>query len=298
MRIDPRLFLYFVAVAEELSFTRAADRLYIAQPWLSAQIRKLESILGFELFARNSRHVELTAQGRALLPDAITLAQANRVLEASVQRIRHAQHKRLRIGIPPYGTYFERYLNLVDAFAKQHPSVSLEIEYGWSPLLLNLLRQGNIDLAFTIGTFSDEQIEQQPVSRAQVFLLMQPQDPLAQHAQVPLTELTGRRIAVFPRALNPELHDELYAPLQQVGAELVPIAQWDIKSLERHIFGAGLLWLSFGSFNPSESAESGKQLASRALLNGDRTLPFTLVRLAKNRSETVASFWHLAQKLL
>lgn len=298
MRIDTRLFLYFVAVAQELSFTRAAERLYIAQPWLSSQIRKLESILGFDLFLRNSRHVELTEQGRNLLPDAIKLYQANQILEASVQRIRHAQQKRLRIGIPPYGAHFERYLSLIDSFTQQNPSISLEVEYGWSPLLLNLLRQGNIDLAFTIGTFRDAQLEQLPISRAQMFLLMQSQDPLIHHDQVPLAALASRHVAVFPRALNPELHDELYAPLQRVGAQLVAIPQWDSKSLKRHIVGSGLLWLGFGDLHQRHDlGENSGHLALRSIVDSDQTLPFSLVRLTKSHSEIVDSFWTLASQM-
>lgn len=294
MRIDARLYFYFVAVAEELSFTRAAQRLYIAQPWLSAQIRKLEAILGFDLFLRNSRHVELTRQGHALLPDAIKLAQANQVLESTIQHIRHGQQKRLRIGIPPYGSHFERYQQLVDSFISEHPTISLEVEYGWSPLLLNLLRQGSIDLAFTVGTLNDAQFEQQPVACAQMFLLMQRQDPLAKLTQVPLQALAERRIAVFPQALNPQLYEELYAPLDEIGAQLIAIPQWDSHSLKRHIAN-GMLWIGFGDTHSSVIADRGRNITLRTLNNGTHTIPFSLVRSAKNVSEAAVRFWNLAK---
>ncbi|RCJ32009.1 LysR family transcriptional regulator [Nostoc minutum NIES-26] len=98
MDADLRLLRYFVAVAEELNFTRAAERLYISQPALSKQIRQLERELGIELLRRNSRDVKLTAAGAALLPLAQQLLQDWQFTLLAVREVAASQMQTLRVG--------------------------------------------------------------------------------------------------------------------------------------------------------------------------------------------------------
>src|SRR5712675_820534 len=105
MDLEPRLLRYFLAVAEELHFGRAAARLYISQPSLSNQIHKLERTLGTELFMRNSREVKLTAAGQALLEDAPTALMA---LQRAAERARLTGAGitgTVRFGFPPPASF-------------------------------------------------------------------------------------------------------------------------------------------------------------------------------------------------
>src|SRR5919112_6268649 len=103
--MELRHLRYFIAVAEELHFGRAAERLHIAQPPLSRQIRDLERELGAALFERVPRGVELTPAGRAFLPEArLTLAQAERA-QRTAQRAAHGETGRLRVGFAEAATY-------------------------------------------------------------------------------------------------------------------------------------------------------------------------------------------------
>src|SRR5579859_4345399 len=128
-RLDLRLVEYFVAVAEELHFGRAAERLHIAQPSLSQQIRRLESQLGVTLLERNSRNVHLTEAGHALLREGrATLSQA----QHAIQTARAAGGPQLGVGF--YGSAgCDLLAHALRAFGERHPSSSVfvrELPFG------------------------------------------------------------------------------------------------------------------------------------------------------------------------
>jgi hypothetical protein len=106
MHMDSKVVRLFVAVGERLSFSRAAADLHIAQPWLSTQIRKLESQLGFELFTRTSRRVALTEDGQILLSEARGVVAALDKLDLTARSLANAETGKLRIGLPEYSHNF------------------------------------------------------------------------------------------------------------------------------------------------------------------------------------------------
>ncbi|MGO9900720.1 MAG: LysR family transcriptional regulator [Solirubrobacteraceae bacterium] len=143
-QLDLRLVRYFVAVAQELHFGRAAERLHIAQPSLSQQIRRLESQLGVALLTRTSRRVELTTAGAALLRDGEQLLQQAR---RTVQTVRRTADETLAVGY--YGTAASRLLpGTLAAFGERRPSTTVSVR----ELLfgdLDDIISGGVDLAFT-----------------------------------------------------------------------------------------------------------------------------------------------------
>ncbi len=143
-RVDLRLVEYFVAVAEELHFGRAAQRLHIAQPSLSQQIRRLENQLGVTLLERNSRHVQLTGAGQALLREGRkTLSQAQHAIKAT----RTAGTGTLNVGF--YGSAAVALLpDVLRAFNERHPSYAVSVH----ELLLGSIDDilnGSVNIAFT-----------------------------------------------------------------------------------------------------------------------------------------------------
>lgn len=293
MRIDPRLFLYFVAVADELSFTRAAKRLLIAQPWLSQQIRKLESQLGFALFERSSRSVELTEQGQRVLPDARALAACAHQLDVLTRQLRHTTQSRLRIGIPPYGSQFECFRELVQRYATLYPQASIEIEYGWTPSLLDRLQQGELDLAFVLSDHLAETFESVYVCDAEVFVLMPADDPLARSPRVDIDALAGRAVGTFARALYPRLYDKLFDPVVAAGGRLLQLAQLDPKALKREILSRRLYWLGLADRAGANTPQRNSSLSARTLAGVHPDIAFSMIRLRQHGDPAIDAFWSL-----
>jgi DNA-binding transcriptional LysR family regulator len=160
-QLDLRLVRYFVTVAEELHFGRAAERLHIAQPSLSQQIRRLESQLGVALLTRTSRRVELTKAGAALLRDGEQLLQQ---AQRTMQTVRRTADDTLAVGY--YGTAASRLLpGTLAAFGERRPSTIVSVR----ELLfgdLDDLITGGVDLAFT--RLRADQVRDLPVTVAEL----------------------------------------------------------------------------------------------------------------------------------
>src|SRR6266536_557068 len=147
--IELRHLRYFTAVAEELNFSRAAERLHMAQPPLSAAIRQLEQELGTELLSRTTRAVRLTDAGRAFLEGANrTLAELERA-RRDTQRAAAGDVGQLRVGFS-WSARFETLPAIGRSFRLSHPDVSLLTEEMWNARMLPALRSAAIDIAVSL----------------------------------------------------------------------------------------------------------------------------------------------------
>src|ERR1700747_3175677 len=149
MDLEPRLLRYFVAVAEELHFGRAAARLYISQPSLSNQIHKLERTLGADLFVRDSRHVELTTAGRALLEEApLALAALDRVAEGA--RLAGAGIAgTVRLAYTPLAT-FETLGSILAAVEDDSPNLPIVPSEVFSAAIPGRVLAGKVDVGLAL----------------------------------------------------------------------------------------------------------------------------------------------------
>lgn len=143
--MDLRQLSYFVAVAEEEQFTRAAERVSVAQPAVSAQIRRLERELGEALFHRDQRSVRLTDAGKVLLPHArAALAAAQRGRD-TIASLRGLLHGRLRIGVA--GPVDQRFAEALGDFHRAHPAVEINFSQEHNEPLLEAVAHGDVDVA-------------------------------------------------------------------------------------------------------------------------------------------------------
>ena len=197
--MELRQLEYFVAVAEEGSFTKAAARVHVAQPGVSAQIRRLEQELGETLFDRSGRTVRLTGVGAAFLPYARSALTSVDDARLAVDELAGLVRGRVAVGmVTSCGV-----LELPDALARfhrEHPGVEISLGEDNSDRLLKGVQSGRLDLAFVgIAGEPPDGIEVQDVIDDRLFAAVHPADALAGRDGLTLAELSQLPLVCLPR---------------------------------------------------------------------------------------------------
>lgn len=289
VRLDPKLIIDFAAIAEEGSFTKAATRLRVAQPWLSARLSKLEDILGFRLFERTTRSVVLTARGVEFLPIAQRIAAACADAERFALQSQRSEQRVLRIGAAPYTRIIRQRHQLINGFAANHAAVRVELETGWSHALMNRLDAGGIDLTFIMGDHWSGNIEGIVLRRYGAALTVSKDHPLAGTPSVAPELLADQHVQVFTRSLYPELWDALYAPLIEAGTQFIEVPEMAEGPPSRmNSIEDVAAFFDFGADDPGTSE------VVRIPIDAPVAIPFQLVRRAGSTSPDVDAFWRLA----
>lgn len=217
--MELRHLRYFVAVAEELHFGRAAERLRIAQPPLSRQIRDLEREVGSALFERVPRGVELTPAGRAFLPEArLTLAQAERALRTA-HRAAQGETGRLRVGFVEAATHSGILPDVLSFFRAHLPSVGLSL-FELDPLRqAEAFQDGRIDVGVLHSPPLDAArwLRVEPIYTERVILALPKHHALAGRARLSLAALADEPFVSFPRVVGPEMYDDIIASCRAAG---------------------------------------------------------------------------------
>lgn len=226
---------YFVAVAEELHFGRAADRLHMAQSPLSQRIRSLERELGVQLFVRSSRQVALTPAGRVLLDEAPRLLAAADDVRALMQRVSDGGLGELRTGMPPD---FDARLvaGVLAGFRAACPEVRLDIRQALAAEQEVALATGAIDVGLVWHPLAPRGLATGPVLEKPLGVLLPAHSELAEHEQVELGELRDRALVMFPREAGPATYDEVLGTCRAYG--FVPA---DVLHARQQEFGVGLV---------------------------------------------------------
>ncbi|NNH74542.1 LysR family transcriptional regulator [Nocardia uniformis] len=214
--VELRHLRYFLAVAEELHFGRAAARLHIAQPALTQQIQRLETLLGSRLFDRTSRSVALTEAGTVLRERASTiLGHAARDLE-EVTRIGQGSQGRLHLGFVPSVLPLEP-LRGVRRFRERYPLVRVELVEGYSSRMMEQLSHGGLDTAIVRDPDELPGIHIEPLITEPFVAVLPADHPDADHATITGAELADNPLVFFPRAAGGLAHDKNLAPLLRAG---------------------------------------------------------------------------------
>lgn len=216
--LETRLLRYFVVVAEELNFTRAAAQLHVAQQALSAQIRVLESNLGIELLRRTTRKVELTPAGEVFLQDAReALAQIERAAERA-RRAARGELGNLRIGHTLTAAY-EALPKIVDELRARSPDIRVSTRDFYGAEILPAVAEGRVDLGMAREPETPLGLAAREIRREPWMAALSEFHPLADEPTIPLGALEGEIIAVWPRELNPGYYDALVEVFERAGVK-------------------------------------------------------------------------------
>jgi DNA-binding transcriptional LysR family regulator len=216
--MELRHLRYFVTVAEELNFTRAAERLGLGQPPLSQQIRQLEEEIGSPLFHRLSRGVELTDVGRAFLSDARAILDHMERAKATAQRVARGEEGVLRIGFTVSTSSHPLIPTVIRDYQARFPGVAVSLEVTNSALLADSVRHGQVDAAFVRTPVSDSDgLTIYPMLTEDLLVALPFGHPLAAKAAIPLTAIADQGFILPLRPTAPGLYDMTIAACQRAG---------------------------------------------------------------------------------
>jgi DNA-binding transcriptional LysR family regulator len=207
-----------LAVAEELHFGRAAARLYISQPSLSNQIHKLEQTLGAELFVRDSRHVELTTAGRALLEEAPVALAA---LERAAERARLAGAGlagTVRLGYTPAAS-FGTLRTILASIEEDNPNMTIVPSELFSADVPGGVLAGKVDVGLALHPEPMRGVRSEALRVELLMLVVGRRHRLADATNIPLASLEDETLLLFPRELAPAYYDRIIAACEQAGFE-------------------------------------------------------------------------------
>jgi DNA-binding transcriptional LysR family regulator len=216
--MDLRHLRYFQAIAEELSFSRAARRLNVVQPALSRAIKELEGELGVQLFDRTRRVVNLTAAGKALLDDTALLFER---LEQTVRRVRRAaagQVGELRLGYigPPTEQFLGR---LLSEYGRRCPDVTVHLEERTPERVWEMVAKGRLDIGLTRPVLAHASLGMETLLlREERLCAAVPRNhPWTGRKQVPWSNLATQRLIMLARREGAGLHDEILGACRAAG---------------------------------------------------------------------------------
>jgi DNA-binding transcriptional LysR family regulator len=216
--MELRHIRYFLAVAEERNFTRAAARVGIGQPPLSQQIKDLEAEVGAPLFHRIPQGAELTEAGRAFLENVRVIPmQAERAVQAA-QRAARGESGSLRVGFTGSAPFNPVVTAAIRSFRRAYPDVNLTLDELNTTRLVASLRDGQLDAVFLRSeSAGGDDLQTRRLSEEPMLVVLPRRHPAAASRKIDLRQLRNDPFILTPRAIGPTLFDTIIAACRQAG---------------------------------------------------------------------------------
>ncbi|MBB3459405.1 DNA-binding transcriptional LysR family regulator [Rhizobium sp. BK313] len=260
-RLNLTRLRYFVAVAEDLHFGRAAQRLGISQPPLSLHIKALEEEIGVDLFTRVNRKVFLTASGRILHQQAARLLDHVQRVDHIMQGVGAGEYGELFVGCVPSAMY-DILPKIMRHFRGLHPKVHLVLKEGHTMDITDEVVEGRLDIGLVWRNVSDPSLGIQPILREQFSAIVPADHRLAKKKTLSLRDLASESLILPPRKVSPYHYDHIIAAFAKQG--LNPRIEYEVPTILSQI---GFVASGFGvAISPS--------VARRFATDGVAVIPF------------------------
>ncbi|MBN0986245.1 LysR family transcriptional regulator [Amphritea pacifica] len=240
--MDIRSLRCFQMVAREANFTRAAEKLHLAQPAVSMSIKRLESELGLTLFHRNERRISLTDEGERLLLHADKIVQAVADAELEMQELTGLTRGQVRVGIPSMlGSYYLP--ELLMGFRHSFPALQLSVVEGGTTHIRRQIEQGTLDIGIVVDQGETDELERVHLMQVETLVCVSPDHPFASQTRVSYPAFLDEELVLFKegffhRQVTEQLAKQYHvSPKISFETNLIPL----IQSVVRHGFGISAL---------------------------------------------------------
>jgi DNA-binding transcriptional LysR family regulator len=311
--LEVRPLRCFVAVAEEQSFSRAAERLRLTQPAVSAQIRELERLVGFDLFIRTTRRVELSDRGLAFFDYARRMIGETDRLKRIVLSLQKAEMTPLSVGAAFYTFDFPERITLFENFIAARTDIPLNAEMRWQSELLRDLDRGKLDLALIVGVpvgrqelkeitrqgkgseglFADD-LKRLVLRRERVELLVPEESPLAQTNIIDPQMLKGQKIVMLTEAFGAPVIEPIMRLLDGAGATAFVPPEPSGIGVVRYGRQFRIPAIALGWFD--DHVLAGAHMVKRAIAGFELETEFVLLGHNDFRRDSIEAFWEIAEK--
>lgn len=218
--MELRHLRYFVAIAEEENFHRAAEKLHVSQSPLSRQMQQLRQEIGVDLFESSGRGVRLTPAGRLFLEKAKTILATVGGAVAEAREATNGTIGTIVIGFEPGATYAGALATIVARFRARRPRVSVKLRPMIGAEQWEALRLGEIAFAYGNYVPDDSSLRSVVLARARIGIMLPSDHRLARKSKLRVADLAAESILMAPRRLHPRLHDDIIAAVRARGVVL------------------------------------------------------------------------------
>ena len=203
--MELRHLRYFVAVAEELNFTKAAQRMCTVQPSLSQQIKDLETEVGVQLLIRSNRKVELTEEGKAFLKQALLSLEHAELAIQDARKVANLQKDQLNIGFVPVAE-MKIFPYIMPNIRAHFPELKIHFHSCTDAEQFKALKKGELDIAFTRYQDESSDIECVQIFSEPLALIMPKDDPISEQRHVSIKSFNGQNFVISDEDASPQLH--------------------------------------------------------------------------------------------